>query len=172
MDVRGVLCVTGCERGQGFEAGRVTSDDAIGRGKFLCGCRLWACVVCVRCAAAVGIAVLDMRYGERGGLFMLKAKASALPTENIHLHHTHNFECSAPVRCLKEILTTQTRSKAPPLTSAFMARDASSHTPSLPCRPRYAQTVLLPPKSANKRCPSEPLLREVSHSSTCAGKIL
>ena len=39
---------------------------------------------------------------------MLKAKASALPTENIHLHHTHNFECSAPVRCLKEILTTQT----------------------------------------------------------------
>ena len=68
---------------------------------------LWACVVCVRCAAAVGIAVLDCGMA-RGGLFMLKAKASALPTENIHLHHTHNFECSAPVRCLKEILTTQT----------------------------------------------------------------
>ena len=171
MDVRGVVCVTGCERGQGFEAGRVTSDDAIGRGKFLCGCGRASCVCGVPRRAAVGIAVLDCGMA-RGGLFMLKAKASALPTENIHLHHTHNFECSAPVRCLKEILTTQTRSKAPPLTSAFMARDASSHTPSLPCRPRYAQTVLLPPKSANKRCPSEPLLREVSHSSTCAGKIL
>ena len=44
MDVRGVLCVTGCERGQGFEAGRVTSDDAIGRGKFLCGCGRASCV--------------------------------------------------------------------------------------------------------------------------------
>ena len=63
------------------------------------------CAVCRR--AAVGIAVLDCGMA-RGGLFMLKAKASALPTENIHLHHTHNFECSAPVRCLKEILTTQT----------------------------------------------------------------
>ena len=170
MDVRGVLCVTGCERGQGFEAGRVTSDDAIGRGKFLCGCGRASCVCGVPPHAAVGIAVLDCGMA-RGGLFMLKAKASALPTENIHLHHTHNFNVPLLFAASKKS-SQHKRSKAPPLTSAFMARDASSHTPSLPCRPRYAQTVLLPPKSANKRCPSEPLLREVSHSSTCAGKIL
>ena len=168
MDVRGVLCVTGCERGQGFEAGRVTSDDAIGRGKFLCGCGRASCVCGVprRSGSPCLIAVLA-----RGGLFMLKAKASALPTENIHLHHTHNFNVPLLFAASKKS-SQHKRSKAPPLTSAFMARDASSHTPSLPCRPRYAQTVLLPPKSANKRCPSEPLLREVSHSSTCAGKIL
>lgn len=105
MDVRGVLCVTGCERGQGFEAGRVTSDDAIGRGKFCVAVGVRR--VCAVCRAAVGIAVLDCGTGERWSVYV-ESKGFRSPYREHTPSPYAQLQCSAPVRCLKEILTTQT----------------------------------------------------------------
>ena len=101
--------MTGCERGQGFEAGRVTSDDAIGRGKFLCGCGRASCVCGVprRSGSPCLIAVWRVDSCAKRDMFV-ESKGFRSPYREHTPSPYAQLQCSAPVRCLKEILTTQT----------------------------------------------------------------